>query len=121
MKSARVLIVEDEEVPRFMLQRYLEGKGHVVAAVRSAEDAIPRLELGEFDLVLLDLLLPGLSGFEALAYFRRSCRAPIHIMSGQTDEVSRGDAAALGAAGFVPKPVDFPEVCALLDALPEKP
>ena len=118
MRGARILIVDDEKTALEILMRYLGMKGHRVVGANSAENAAEVLKTGAFDFVLLDVVLPGRTGLQALAEFRTLTRAPIHVMSGQSDEDSRRDALLLGASGFFGKPLDLPRVLAVIDALP---
>ena len=69
-------------------------------------------------MLLLDLVLPKMTGLQALAPMKALTKAPIHLMSGQTDDDTRDDALLLGAAGFLPKPLDLKGLQALIDALP---
>lgn len=118
MTAARLLVVDDETSAREIMTRVLERKGHRVACAASAEEAEPLLRRGSFDIVLLDHVLPGVSGMQALQTFRPLTKAPIYVMSGYTDPEFRKDALLLGAAGFLPKPLDFVALEALLEALP---
>lgn len=120
MKSARVLVVDDEPPIVEIVLRALARKGHSATAADSAEAAASALAAGAFDLVLLDHVLPGVTGMQALGRLRALTKAPIHIMSGYTGDDTRKDVMLLGAAGFLPKPLDLAEVFALIDALPER-
>jgi len=110
--------VDDEPLAVEIFERYLSAKGHRVVGAGSAEEAAETLRGGIFDLVLLDVVLPGITGLQALAVLRRLTRAPIHIMSGQNDEDTRKDALLLGAAGFFGKPIDLAAILSAVDALP---
>jgi DNA-binding response OmpR family regulator len=118
MRSARILIVDDEPMNVEVLLRYLETKGHAAIGASDADGAVAALRAGRFDLLLVDLVLPGRTGLQALPEFAALTRAPIHIMSGQTDADTQKDAVLLGAAGFLPKPLDLAAVRAIIDALP---
>jgi two-component system response regulator PfeR len=96
----------------------METNGHGVDGAGSAEDAVLALRRGTYDLVLLDVVLPGRTGLQALAELRTLTRAPIHIMSGMNDEEMRKDAQLLGAAGFFGKPLNLAAIIAAIDALP---
>jgi DNA-binding response OmpR family regulator len=115
--GARILVVDDEQMTIDILARFLATKGHRVAGAPSAEDGADALRQGRYDLVLLDVVLPGRTGLQALADFLKLTKAPIYVMSGMNDDESRKDAVLLGAAGFFPKPFDFPSVLAAIDAL----
>jgi DNA-binding response OmpR family regulator len=121
MKSARVLVVDDEHPIIEIVQRALAQRGHQVAGAASAEEAAAALTAATYDLVLLDHVLPGITGMQALGKLRTLTKAPLYIMSGYTGDDTRKDVMLLGAAGFLPKPLDLGEIGALLEALPEKP
>jgi DNA-binding response OmpR family regulator len=120
MRAARILAVDDEPMNLEILARYLEGKGHTVAGAGDCDEALAALRAGRFDLILLDLVLPGRTGLQGLPEFAALTRAPIHIMTGHSDPETRKDSLLLGAAGFLGKPLDLAAVCALIDALPER-
>lgn len=119
MHSARVLAVDDEPANVEILTRYLAAKGHAVTGAGDGERALTVAREREFDLILLDLVLPGRTGLEILAELLSLTRAPILAMSGQSDDDTRRDAMLLGASGFLPKPLDMAALCALIDSLPE--
>lgn len=121
MKSAKVLLVDDERANLEILLRCLAQKGHAGAGAESAEEAVRALSAGAFDLVLLDHVLPGATGMQSLRRLQALTRAPVYIMSGYSDDETRRDAELLGAAGFLPKPIEIESLLALLDALPERP
>ena len=120
MSGASILVVDDEKNSVEILSRYFTMKGHRVVGAGSAEEAEEHLDRGIFDFVLLDIVLPGRTGLQALASFRKRTKAPIHIMSGDGDEEARRDALLLGAAGFFGKPLDLNEITAKIDALPDR-
>ncbi len=78
---ARILLVEDEEDFRDAFMRVLEGKGYEVCAVENAENALEKLRSNHFDLVITDLLLPGMDGAELCRTLRAdSCYAHLPIL-----------------------------------------
>lgn len=120
VRGASILAVDDERASVEVLARYFALKGHRVTGAGSAEEASERLSREPFDVVLMDIVLPGRSGLQALADFRKLTPAPVYIMSGDNDEEARRDALLLGAAGFFGKPLDLGEIAAALDALPDR-
>ncbi len=121
MKSAKVLVVDDEPLIREIILRLLAQRGHRGTAVESAAAAAAALSAAAYDLVLLDNVLQGTTGMQALGGLAKLTRAPIYIMSGYTGDDTRVDVVLLGAAGFLPKPLDFNSIFAVIDSLPEKP
>jgi len=103
--AARILIIEDEAVVSEMLARQLAGWGYETRAAASAEDALALLGRETCDAVLLDNNLPGMTGMKALAELRRRTAAPVLMMTGHYDEEFRKDAALLGAADMLSKPI----------------
>jgi DNA-binding response OmpR family regulator len=118
LRGARILVVDDEPAAVEILTRFMEAKGHAVEGAGSAEAAAEALRRGAYDFVLLDVVLPGRTGMQALAELRTLTRAPIHVMSGLNDEETRKDILLLGASGFFGKPLDLPAILAAIDALP---
>jgi two-component system phosphate regulon response regulator OmpR len=118
VRDARILVVDDEPTSVEIFSRYMGTKGHRVVGAGSAEEAMDALRGGAFDLILLDIVLPGITGLQALAQLRRLTAAPIHIMSGQNDDDTRQDALLLGASGFFGKPLDLSAIVAAIEALP---
>jgi len=121
MKAARLLVVDDERAHVEIILRLIENKGHRGTAADCVEAAASALSAGAYDLVLLDHVLPGETGMQSLGRLRALTKAPIHIMSGYSDDETRRDAILLGASGFLPKPLDIADLYALLDALPDRP
>lgn len=120
MTSARtVLIVDDEADVRVIVRAALEHEGFTVV---EAIDARSGLELArsteaQLDLVILDLGLPDVSGFEVLKLMRRHLTVPIIILSGHGDETDRILGLELGADDYIPKPFSSREVAARVKAV----
>jgi len=119
VKSARVLVVDDEPAIIEILLRSLETQGHAGKGAESAEEAAAALSAGTYDLVLLDHVLPGVTGMQALGKLRGLTKAPVYIMSGYTGDDTRQDVMLLGATGFLPKPLALADLLAVIAALPE--
>lgn len=120
MKSASVLVVDDEAGNRAYFTRALLSLGHHVVSAHSAEDACDLLAAREFDLILVDVVLPGASGLEAIAKFRALSSAPVYVMTGAGDDDLARDVGLLGGAGYLPKPVDLDALDAVLLRLPRR-
>jgi two-component system copper resistance phosphate regulon response regulator CusR len=102
---ARLLVVEDEARLRAYLTRTLEADGHVVERTGSGPDAVHRLRDGEFDLVVLDLMLPGFDGFEVMQRaFDRQPDQRVFVLSAVMDIATRVRCLQIGAVDFLGKP-----------------
>mgnify|MGYP002624350309 CR=1 FL=1 len=104
--SANILVVEDVPEMAELVSMYLEKDGMTVKKVESAEEALSEIEKSLPDLVLLDLNLPGMSGFDFLKKFRTEYKPtiPIMIVSARDSDEDIIDALGLGADEFVTKP-----------------
>ena len=104
----QMLIVEDERDICDCLAQFFSAKGFAVASVFSAEEALERLHAEAPDVILLDILLPGLSGLELLKRARalHPTARVIMVTALDRDEL-RHEAYCLGASGYVTKPFDF--------------
>jgi DNA-binding response OmpR family regulator len=104
----RMLIVEDEQDICECLSDFFSSRGFTVVSVFSGEEALERLQQEAADVILLDILLPGLSGIEILKRVRTSNpRAKIVMVTSIDQEDVREQAFYYGAAGYVTKPFDF--------------
>jgi two-component system, OmpR family, KDP operon response regulator KdpE len=115
--SGRILVVDDEAEIRRALRTGLGYQGYDVQAVASGEEALERAATWRPDVVLLDLGLPGLDGFEVLSRMRRLGRTAVivvSVMPGQKDKVRALD---LGADDYVTKPFGMDELLARIRAV----
>ena len=113
MKRPLVLIVDDEPVVLRALRVALEAQDYAVVATLNGEDALARITNGAFDLVLLDLGLPGLSGFEVISRVRVLFPTlPIIVLSAQGEDAVKVEALDLGADDYVSKPFSVRELLA---------
>jgi DNA-binding response OmpR family regulator len=112
-----VLVIEDEPQMRAMLTDNLEFERYRVTAVESAEDALRALAGHEFSLLLLDVMLPGMSGLELCKQLRaQGLRVPIVILTARTQELDRINGLELGADDYVSKPFSVRELLARVKA-----
>ena len=105
-----VLVVEDSLTDTEVLTRYLKQAGLVVVSVQSGEEAHMRLQLQKPDLVILDVILPGQSGFEichGLKNNEDTKRIPVVICSSKVSDVDKLWGSMLGADAYLAKPVDL--------------
>ena len=108
--SLRVLVVDDSQTNRFLMTRMLEERGHSTTTASDGSEALEMLERAEFDVVLMDVMMPGMDGLEAtrLICERRADPAdgPLVIgVSAFTDESSRDRAEDAGMSAFLAKPI----------------
>lgn len=118
----RVLIAEDDiETARF-LERGLEELGHTATLVSEGEDALHAAATCEFDAIVLDRMLPGLSGLDVLRRLRAAkVRAPVLLLTALGGITDRVEGLEAGADDYLVKPFAFAELTARLNALLRRP
>lgn len=112
-----VLVVDDNELNRDMLSRRLEARGYVVRVAEDGEQALRMVDANRPDAVLLDVMMPGLSGLEVLKILRDRYAVadlPVIMATARDDSEDIVAALRLGANDYVTKPLDFPVVLARL-------
>src|SRR5215475_9450627 len=113
--QATLLIVDDEELNRDGLARRLQRHDYEVVTARSGREAIELLGQRPFDLVLLDIMMPGMNGLEVLKLLRRVdslIDLPIIMVTAKGESEDMVEGLELGANDYVTKPLDFPVVLA---------
>jgi two-component system response regulator MtrA len=115
--DAHVLFVEDDRSIREVTTLALEQAGCRVTACGDGGEALELFGRDAFDLVLLDVMLPGIDGFEVCRQIRRSHHTPIIMLTARTDTVDVVVGLELGADDYVPKPFQPPELLARVRAV----
>jgi CheY-like chemotaxis protein len=113
-----LLVVDDNEINRDILARYLERGGHRVFGAASGAEALEIMGKHSFDLVLLDIMMPGLNGFEVLQRMRcdeKLCRIPVIFISALDDALGKVQAFRTGGVDYVTKPFQSEEVVARVE------
>jgi two-component system response regulator RegX3 len=113
----RVLVVEDEESFSEALSYMLRREGYEVAVAATGPDALTEFERAGADLVLLDLMLPGLSGTEVCRTLRQRSTVPIIILTARDSEIDKVVGLELGADDYVTKPFSSRELVARIRAV----
>jgi two-component system KDP operon response regulator KdpE len=117
MAKARILIVDDEPRYRYLLRVNLEARGYEVWPAACGEEALGLLAEHEPDLVILDLRLPGVDGFEVCRAIRACSTVPVLMLTALTGHADRVRGLDTGADDYVPKPFNVEELLARVRAL----
>jgi len=115
--SARLLLVDDDVDLTAMLSEYLATEGFETDAVHDGEAALERVARGGVDAVVLDVMLPRLSGFEVLRRLRERSHVPVLMLTARGDDVDRIVGLEIGADDYLPKPFNPRELVARVRAV----
>lgn len=116
MDNVNILVVEDDADINRLLCTILESAGYACRAAFSGSEALLWVEKYDYDLIILDLMLPGVTGEELIARIRRGKTMPIIVASAKVGVSDRVNVLRLGADDFIPKPFDNAEVLARVEA-----
>src|SRR3954447_15150526 len=115
---ARVLVVDDEPGIRTAVTRGLTAEGTEVGAVGDGQSRLAAALTGGFDAIVLDIILPGLSGYRVLEQLRAAgVDTPVLLVSAKDGEIDQADGLDLGADGYLVKPFSFVVLVAQLRAV----
>jgi two-component system response regulator ResD len=110
--KGRVLVVDDERPMRQLLRLYLQREGYTVLEADNGLDGLSLLRQGGIDLALVDVMLPGLDGFELVRRIRSESDVAIILLTARGEETKRVAGLEIGADDYVVKPFSMPEVMA---------
>ena len=118
MSAEPILLVDDDLELSRLLGEYLAGEGFEFLHAADGERALEDLQEGEFSLVILDVMMPGIGGFEVLRRLRQmGLRVPVIMLTARGDEVDRIVGLELGADDYLPKPFNPRELMARIRAV----
>lgn len=117
VQRARILLVDDERGFVKGLKTSLEGEGYMVTPAYDGTGAIDAFNQGQFDLVLLDVMLPGTDGFGVLRTIRAKSDVPVIMLTAKGEDVDRIVGLEMGADDYVPKPFNTRELVARMKAI----
>ena len=116
MSDGRILVVDDEPQIRRVLRTTLTAKGYEIFDAKSGEEALDAIRKQRFDLILLDMNMPGMGGLEACREIRASSEVAIIMLTVRSSEQDKVTALDAGADDYVTKPFGIPELLARIRA-----
>jgi two-component system KDP operon response regulator KdpE len=116
MSTGRILVVDDDPQIRRVMRVTLTGQGYEVDDVKRGEDALEKVRSDRFDLILLDMNMPGMSGLETCRLLREHSEIGIIMLTVRDTEADKVSALDAGADDYVTKPFNSPELLARIRA-----
>lgn len=113
---SRILIIDDEEDLVHLLKDSLEGKGHQVFTAYDGETGVKKARVQQPDLIILDIMMPGMDGYEVCRKIRDEVLCPILFLSAKQSEADKLRGLALGGDDFLIKPFSLKELMARIEA-----
>ena len=117
MSEKRVLLIDDDEDLSYIITDMLESYGYVVTCASDGETAMELLSASAYHLILLDINLPDMTGFELCRELRRLSTVPVLFASARTNETDRITGFDIGGDDYLPKPYSMKELLARVNAL----
>jgi two-component system, OmpR family, response regulator len=115
--APRILLVDDEHSVQKLLAYPLKKEGYEVVPALDGNEALARLRDGQFDLVVLDLMLPGIDGFEVCRQVRARSAVPIIMLTAKAEEIDKVLGLELGADDYITKPFSVREFSSRVKAV----
>ena len=107
---AHILVVDDDDGIRSLVKKYLNENNYLVTTASSAEDAAEKINIIEFDLIILDIMMPGKSGLEFIDENKKKLNTPIILLTAKGDATERIKGLEVGADDYLPKPFEPKEL-----------
>ena len=107
---AHILVVDDDDGIRSLVKKYLNENNFLISTAENAEDAKKKIELIRFDLIILDIMMPGKSGLEFIQENKRKLEAPIILLTAKGEPSERIEGLEIGADDYLPKPFEPKEL-----------
>lgn len=112
-----ILVVDDEEMIRKLIRKYAEFEGHTVTEAADGMDAVSKFKDGNFDIIIMDIMMPELDGFSACREIRKTSDVPIIMLSARGEEYDKINGFEIGIDDYVVKPFSPKELMLRVDAI----
>ena len=107
---AHILVVDDDEGIRTLVKKYLNENSYLVTTANSAEDAYEKIQIIKFDLIILDIMMPGKSGLEFIKENQKKLDTPVILLTAKGEANERVEGLEVGADDYLPKPFEPKEL-----------
>jgi two-component system phosphate regulon response regulator OmpR len=117
---AHILVVDDDDGIRTLVKKYLNENNYLVTTASSAEDALEKIKIIKFDLIILDIMMPGKSGLEFIEENQKKLDTPIILLTAKGEANERIEGLEIGADDYLPKPFEPKELLLRIKNIIEK-
>tara|TARA_B100001057_G_C22621393_1_gene860686 strand:- start:24 stop:701 length:678 start_codon:yes stop_codon:yes gene_type:complete len=107
---AHILVVDDDDGIRSLVKKYLNEKRYLVTTAINAEDASEKIKIIKFDLIILDIMMPGKSGLDFLNEYKKNINTPVILLTAKGEPNERIEGLEMGADDYLPKPFEPKEL-----------
>ncbi len=107
---AHILVVDDDEGIRTLVKKFLNENNYLVTTANSAEDAFEKIQIIKFDLIILDIMMPGKSGLEFIKENQKRLDTPVILLTAKGEANERVEGLEVGADDYLPKPFEPKEL-----------
>ena len=107
---AHILVVDDDDGIRSLVKKYLNENNFLITTAENAEDAKKKIELIKFDLIILDIMMPGKSGLEFISENKKKLQTPVILLTAKGEANERIEGLEMGADDYLPKPFEPKEL-----------
>ena len=107
---AHILVVDDDDGIRSLVKKYLDENQYLVTTASNAEDASKKIKIIKFDLIILDIMMPGKNGLEFIEEHKGSLETPIILLTAKGEAKERVEGLEIGADDYLPKPFEPKEL-----------
>ena len=107
---AHVLVVDDDEGIRSLVKKFLNEKNYLVTTANNAENAYEKVKIIKFDLIILDIMMPGKSGLDFLNEYKKDINTPVILLTAKGEPNERIEGLEMGADDYLPKPFEPKEL-----------
>ena len=108
--KAHILVVDDDEGIRELVKQFLNNNNYLVTTAKSSEDALDKVKIIKFDLIVLDIMMPGKTGLEFTFENKRKIDTPIILLTAKGEPSDRVEGLEIGADDYLPKPFEPKEL-----------
>ena len=117
---AHILVVDDDDGIRSLVKQYLNENKYLVTTAHSAEDASKKIKIVKFDLIILDIMMPGKNGLEFIQENKKKLETPIILLTAKGEANDRIEGLEIGADDYLPKPFEPKELVLRIQNIIEK-